>query len=311
MHDDRVLVEQRIARILRERLLPAPCTASRVPLTVAGLARARRAGAGGRGAGRGSTGRCAPARRGARPGAPAGSGSPAPCPAEWAGATVEAVARPRLRRDHARLPVRGAGLPPRRQRGQGPATRATTGCASPTGRRRRAGRLLRRGRVQPVILDYDRSGHPAGRPAHRRRRAAVPARAGWTWRSSTTRCGSWCSDLEVLGELMRELPVERRRAGGRSCARCERALDGARPAGRPRHRGRGPRACWPRCSPRPPYASAHRISAVGHAHIDSAWLWPLRETVRKVARTAANVTALMDDDPDFVFAMSQAQQSPG
>jgi alpha-mannosidase len=58
----------------------------------------------------------------------------------------------------------------------------------------------------------------------------------------------------------------------------------------------------------PAHASAHRVSAVGHAHIDSAWLWPLRETVRKVARTASNVTALMDDDPGFVFAMSSAQQ---
>lgn len=28
---------------------------------------------------------------------------------------------------------------------------------------------------------------------------------------------------------------------------------------------------------RPAYASAHRITAVGHAHIDSAWLWPVRE----------------------------------
>ncbi|GLZ34819.1 alpha-mannosidase [Lentzea sp. NBRC 105346] len=55
-------------------------------------------------------------------------------------------------------------------------------------------------------------------------------------------------------------------------------------------------------------ASAHKISAVGHAHIDSAWLWPLRETVRKCARTFSNVTALMDQYPDFVFACSQAQQ---
>ncbi|MQA06917.1 MAG: alpha-mannosidase, partial [Streptosporangiales bacterium] len=59
---------------------------------------------------------------------------------------------------------------------------------------------------------------------------------------------------------------------------------------------------------RPAHTSAHRVSAVGHAHIDSAWLWPLRETVRKVARTAANVTSLMDDDADLMFAMSQAQQ---
>ena len=40
---------------------------------------------------------------------------------------------------------------------------------------------------------------------------------------------------------------------------------------------------------RPAYGGAHRVSAVGHAHIDSAWLWPVRETVRKVVRTVANV----------------------
>lgn len=54
--------------------------------------------------------------------------------------------------------------------------------------------------------------------------------------------------------------------------------------------------------------SALRVSAVGHAHIDSAWLWPTRETVRKVARTFANVLDLLDRDPDFVFAASSAQQ---
>ena len=58
----------------------------------------------------------------------------------------------------------------------------------------------------------------------------------------------------------------------------------------------------------PAAASAHRTTAVGHAHIDSAWLWPVRETVRKVARTFSNVLYLMDEDPDFVFAASSAQQ---
>ncbi|HEX3932023.1 MAG TPA: glycoside hydrolase family 38 C-terminal domain-containing protein [Nocardioides sp.] len=52
----------------------------------------------------------------------------------------------------------------------------------------------------------------------------------------------------------------------------------------------------------------HVVSAVGHAHIDSAWLWPLRETVRKVARTVANVVQLMDSDDSLVYAMSSAQQ---
>ena len=59
---------------------------------------------------------------------------------------------------------------------------------------------------------------------------------------------------------------------------------------------------------RPAYASAHRIVAVGHAHIDSAWLWPVRETIRKCARTFANVVALADADPTFKFACSSAQQ---
>ncbi|TXK18769.1 glycoside hydrolase family 38 C-terminal domain-containing protein [Homoserinibacter sp. GY 40078] len=59
---------------------------------------------------------------------------------------------------------------------------------------------------------------------------------------------------------------------------------------------------------RPAHASAHRVVATGHAHIDSAWLWPLRETVRKCARTFTNVMALMDEHPDFVFACSSAQQ---
>ena len=55
---------------------------------------------------------------------------------------------------------------------------------------------------------------------------------------------------------------------------------------------------------RPAYDGAHRVSAVGHAHIDSAWLWPIRETVRKVTRTVANVVNLLDEDPDLVYAMS-------
>ncbi|HTK16635.1 MAG TPA: alpha-mannosidase [Acidimicrobiia bacterium] len=53
---------------------------------------------------------------------------------------------------------------------------------------------------------------------------------------------------------------------------------------------------------------AHRVSAVGNAHIDSAWLWPIRETKRKCARTFANALRLMDDYPEYSFAASQAQQ---
>ena len=59
---------------------------------------------------------------------------------------------------------------------------------------------------------------------------------------------------------------------------------------------------------KPANASAHEIVAVGHAHIDSAWLWPVRETIRKCARTFSNVLDLMDRDPNFTFACSSAQQ---
>jgi alpha-mannosidase len=57
----------------------------------------------------------------------------------------------------------------------------------------------------------------------------------------------------------------------------------------------------------PASASSHRVIATGHAHIDSAWLWPIRETVRKCARTFSNVLNLMQDHPDFVFSASSAQ----
>jgi alpha-mannosidase len=49
------------------------------------------------------------------------------------------------------------------------------------------------------------------------------------------------------------------------------------------------------------------ISAIGHAHIDLAWLWPVRETRRKAARTFSNVLMLMDKYPEFVFGASQPQ----
>ncbi|HRB05041.1 MAG TPA: hypothetical protein PLP26_16830, partial [Ilumatobacteraceae bacterium] len=53
---------------------------------------------------------------------------------------------------------------------------------------------------------------------------------------------------------------------------------------------------------------AHQVVAVGHAHIDSAWLWPIRETVRKCARTFASATRMMDAYPEYRFVCSQAAQ---
>ncbi len=49
------------------------------------------------------------------------------------------------------------------------------------------------------------------------------------------------------------------------------------------------------------------LTAFGHAHIDLAWLWPLRETRRKGARTFATALSLMERYPDYRFAASQGQ----
>jgi alpha-mannosidase len=54
--------------------------------------------------------------------------------------------------------------------------------------------------------------------------------------------------------------------------------------------------------------TVHNLSSVGHAHIDTAWLWPLRETIRKCARTFSTALDYMDKYPEYVFACSQAQQ---
>ncbi|MBT2491555.1 alpha-mannosidase [Streptomyces sp. ISL-96] len=113
-------------------------------------------------------------------------------------------------------------------------------------------------------------------------------------------------DLEVLGSLMTELATDDARRWEILRA-VERALDAVDLAGIAGTAAPA-RAELAGVLASPANASAHRISAVGHAHIDSAWLWPLRETVRKVARTSSNMVALMDTHPGFVFAMSQAQQ---
>lgn len=54
--------------------------------------------------------------------------------------------------------------------------------------------------------------------------------------------------------------------------------------------------------------SAARCIAVGHAHIDTAWLWTIAETKRKLLRTFSTQLRLMESDPGYVFLCSQAQQ---
>lgn len=112
-------------------------------------------------------------------------------------------------------------------------------------------------------------------------------------------------DIDVLFELQAELPIGPRRM------RILQALDDALDvldlqditgtAGAARSKLAGVLA--DRAS-----ASEHCLAAMGHAHIDSAWLWPVRETIRKVARTASSMVSLLEESPDFIFGMSSAQQ---
>ncbi|MGW2084913.1 alpha-mannosidase [Streptomyces sp. NPDC001880] len=165
--------------------------------------------------------------------------------------------------------------------------------------------LLLEAAANPSVLEHGFAPTPLGdpttagdRPLHRFAAADLAVLDEEVWHLVL--------DIEVLSELMRELPVERSRRHEilRSLERMLDALDLHDVAGT----ARAGRDELTEVLSRPASASAHRISAIGHAHIDSAWLWPLREAVRKTSRTFANVTALARDYPELVFAASQAQQ---
>lgn len=114
------------------------------------------------------------------------------------------------------------------------------------------------------------------------------------------------TEIEVLSELAWTLPESSARRA-RVLAAVDDALDALDPGdvrgSAPAARGLLAPELAATASPR-----AHEVVAVGHAHIDTAWLWPFRETRRKVARTVANVLERMDADPTLVYAMSSAQQ---
>lgn len=53
--------------------------------------------------------------------------------------------------------------------------------------------------------------------------------------------------------------------------------------------------------------SEFRIMATGHAHLDIAWMWPLREGRRKAIRTFATALTNIEKYPDYIFGASQYQ----
>ncbi len=50
-----------------------------------------------------------------------------------------------------------------------------------------------------------------------------------------------------------------------------------------------------------PKNSAYEVTTVGHTHIDVAWLWQLKHTREKAARSFSTVLRLMEDYPDYTF----------
>ncbi|NUK06919.1 alpha-mannosidase [Streptomyces lunaelactis] len=304
MHDDRSLVEARLRRVLDERIRPAVYPQS-VPLQVAvWIAPGEPVPVA-----EGFAGVPEPIAVGDAWGAPWGTSwfrVTGTVPAEWAGKTVEAILDLGFDENMPGFQCEGLvhrpdgspvkGLNPRNQ---------WVRIGAPVAGGEEV-QLHIEAASNPVILGYPpflptRLGdkETAGTdPQYKLARMDLAVFDETVWQLVL--------DLEVLGELMQELPVEGARRWDilRAIGRALDAVDlqdvNATAA--------AARSCLEQVLSTPAGPTAHRISAVGHAHIDSAWLWPLRETVRKVARTASNMTALLEDEPDFIFTMSQAQQ---
>lgn len=55
----------------------------------------------------------------------------------------------------------------------------------------------------------------------------------------------------------------------------------------------------------PDFEAKPTITVTGHTHIDVAWLWRVRETRQKMARSMATALSLMQDFPDYRFMYNQ------
>ncbi|WP_328323147.1 MULTISPECIES: alpha-mannosidase [unclassified Streptomyces] len=314
MHHDRTVTERRLDRVLNQRLRPAVHGRS-VPLDVAVW---------------NVTGEPVPVREGldapyetVRTGAlwgPAWSTSwfriSGTVPAEWAGQRVEAVldlgfgtAQPGFSAEG--LVYRADGTPVKALNPRNtwlPIAEQAAGGEEFT--------YFIEAAANPVLFDSGSEGNPfvptrsgglapwlgggeaPGEPLYRLNRMDLAVFDSSVW--------ELVQDLDVLSGLMHQLPEDSTRRWQLVHA-VDRALDAVDLQDISRTAAAAREILAPALAS-PANAGAHRISAVGHAHIDTAWLWPVRETVRKAARTVSNVTALMDDHPDFRFVMSQAQQ---
>ncbi len=287
MHDDRELVEERITRELHERVLPL-VHADHRPLTV-------EAGP--------SLDELSPFAVGERWGPPWATTwfrFTGEVPPAWAGRRVEAwldlgfrIDAPGFQceglvRDSKGRPVQG--VHPRRQ-------------AVPLGGEPGPVELVVEAASNPTFPQFRPSslGSPAtasGGPLYRLDRADLVL--------VDADVEALVHDLDVLDGVMRTLPLDDPRRARLRVA-LVRALD-AIAHGRGRRGLDAAKAAVAPALAVPARAGAHRVVATGHAHIDTAWLWPIAETVRKCTRTFASAVAVMDTEPDYRFSCSQAQQ---
>lgn len=110
-------------------------------------------------------------------------------------------------------------------------------------------------------------------------------------------------DLRVLIGLVKALPEQ----SVRRARLIRAAFDGLNEYARSGENAAAYREALRDVLSRPAESSMLTVTAVGHAHIDTAWLWPVRESVRKCARTFATQLELMERYPDYIFGASQAQ----
>ncbi|GHH78832.1 alpha-mannosidase [Promicromonospora soli] len=143
--------------------------------------------------------------------------------------------------------------------------------------------------------------------------ATLPARHQYRWGEFVVRRRhpqAWAllRDLSVLSEQRETLPASDLRRGRilRAVARALDLVQISSPAAVRSTALEAREALAPVLS-EPAAQAGHHVVAVGHAHIDSAWLWPFRETRRKVVRTYANALALLREYPETTFATSSAQ----
>ncbi len=118
-------------------------------------------------------------------------------------------------------------------------------------------------------------------------------------------------DLRVLLELADSLPdTDYRRAQVLTCLtevfRCTVASPDDAPEDQWRASLAQARRVMAPCLAVKNGPNAPTAGIMGHSHMDTAWLWPTRVTLKKCARTYSNQLALMDQYPEHRFFQSSA-----